>query len=160
MKVICSYCRRNCGEKEPLEDQRISHGMCNACYKRFTRQLNGVSLSEYLNEIDAPVLIVNRDGRNVAINRRAKARLGRTDSEVTGLLGGEVMECDFARLPEGCGKTVHCETCTIRRTVMHTLESGQELKHQPVTLRRNGREINMTISTQKIDDMVRIVIEE
>lgn len=28
---ICSYCTRPMGEKEPLDDKRISHGICEKC---------------------------------------------------------------------------------------------------------------------------------
>jgi len=28
MQVICSYCRKNIGEKEPYYDSNVSHGMC------------------------------------------------------------------------------------------------------------------------------------
>ena len=85
--------------------------------------------------------------------------LNKSDREVFGLLGGEVMECAYARLPEGCGKTVHCEACTIRNTVMAAMESGEPQMHVPVKLKQADREVEMTISTDKIDGLVRIVIE-
>jgi hypothetical protein len=33
MKVICAWCGKDLGEKEPLNDQRTSHGMCEGCEK-------------------------------------------------------------------------------------------------------------------------------
>ena len=34
MKVICSWCDKDLGEKEPLADTRVSHGMCEDCRKK------------------------------------------------------------------------------------------------------------------------------
>ena len=31
MKVICCYCKKDLGDKEPFEDIRISHGACKKC---------------------------------------------------------------------------------------------------------------------------------
>ena len=158
MKVICSYCRELIGEKKPLENDRITHAMCSQCYTHFQRQLEGISLNEYLDDFDLPVLIVNGDGRMIASNSLAGDMLGKTESEIFGLLGGEAMECDFARLKEGCGGSVHCETCTIRNTVMQTMATGQTIKNARVKLRQAGRETEMIISAYFLDGIVQIVI--
>ena len=34
MKVICSWCDKDLGEKEPLADTRVSHGICEDCRKK------------------------------------------------------------------------------------------------------------------------------
>ena len=102
---------------------------------------------------------MDADGRIVAANDRVGTMTGRSYHEVFGLLGGEVMECVYARLPEGCGKTVHCVACTIRNTVMAARESGEPQMHIPVRLQQMDREIKMVISTEKIGSLVRIVIE-
>lgn len=31
MKIICGWCKKDMGEKDPLEDKRISHAMCEIC---------------------------------------------------------------------------------------------------------------------------------
>lgn len=31
MKLVCSYCKRSMGEKEPLDDPRLSHSICGVC---------------------------------------------------------------------------------------------------------------------------------
>ena len=31
MKVICSWCKKDMGEKEPIGNNEISHGMCRDC---------------------------------------------------------------------------------------------------------------------------------
>lgn len=29
---FCSWCGANLGEKEPLDDKRVTHGICDPCY--------------------------------------------------------------------------------------------------------------------------------
>lgn len=159
MKIICSYCRKELGEKERFNDDRVSHGICSECFDYFDKQIKGLSLERYLDEFEAPIIIVNAAGRILASNKMAEEMIGKPRREIFGLLGGEAMECVYARLPEGCGNTVHCETCTIRRTVMKAMESGEPQLHVDVTLKQETREIKMVISTDKIDELVRIVIE-
>ena len=31
MTRVCSWCGKSMGEKEPLEDKRITNGICGAC---------------------------------------------------------------------------------------------------------------------------------
>ena len=52
----------------------------------------------------------------------AEALAGKPKKVFLGLPGGKVFECAYARLPEGCGKTVHCVTCAIRNTVTSTIQ--------------------------------------
>jgi hypothetical protein len=148
------------GEKEPLDDLRVSHSICSACYTYFKEQVKGLSLDRYLNKFEAPIIIVNADGRIFASNKMAADMTGKSGQRVFGLLGGEAMECVYAKLPEGCGETVHCETCTIRKTVMAAMESEVPQLHMPVKLRQLDKTVNMVISTDKIGELVRIVIEE
>ena len=42
MKIFCSYCRKEIGEKEPFEDDRISHGVCKECQDNNPKQIRGV----------------------------------------------------------------------------------------------------------------------
>jgi hypothetical protein len=34
MHVVCSWCGKYVREKEPLEDESISHGICKECCKK------------------------------------------------------------------------------------------------------------------------------
>ena len=160
MKVICSYCRKELDDKEPFDDESVSHGICKACKDHYMNQISGLSLDEYLGEFEVPILMVDQHSRIIASNKMAEAWTGKSNEEAFGLLGGEVMECQYARLPEGCGETVHCVACSIRRTVMATMESGKTQMLVPVKLMQNDQEIAMTISTEKICAFVRIKIEK
>lgn len=158
MELICSYCRRHLGSKAPLEDPRISHGMCDECRIHFERQIDGLPLDRYLDGFDAPVMIVDGEGRMAAANEMAAAICGKPQKEIVGLLGGEAMECVYARRTGGCGKTEHCETCTIRNAVTATMERRRGLPQRRVKLRRETGDVHMQMATSYCDGIVRIVV--
>lgn len=159
MILLCSFCRKNLGEKEPYENRNITHGMCRECYERMLKQLEGISFDEYLDEYDFPVLIVDADGRIAAANEKALSQLDKPLEKIRGFLGGEAMECKFARLPEGCGNTFHCPACTIRQLIERTRQQEKSFTSRKVTLNTDNGSISMTVSTSYHDDMVRMVIE-
>lgn len=33
MKIVCAWCGKYMGEKEPLDDPQTTHGICPDCYK-------------------------------------------------------------------------------------------------------------------------------
>lgn len=51
---ICSYCNKSMGEKEPLENKAVSHGICPECYETEINNLkkekdNGSSNNSQIN---------------------------------------------------------------------------------------------------------------
>lgn len=160
VEIICSYCHTKIGEKEPSDCHDISHGMCLKCRDYFIQQWGGMKLGEYLDTFSRPIMAVDTSGRIMAVNDALAQMMGADRSEVPGLLGGEFMECQFARLPEGCGNTIHCKECTIRNTVMETMTSGVGLKRVPATLRQDDKRITFLISTEVKKEFIAVTIEE
>ena len=159
MQVICSYCRASLGEKEPLDNDLVSHGMCEECIEYFTRQWNGLSLGEYLDRFDVPVLVADEEFHIIAANQEMADMLGKEDRQTSGLLGGEAMECIYARLEEGCGNTVHCSICAVRNAVNHTVQTGESLHRIECYVERDmGRE-PFLVSTVKLERSVQVVLE-
>lgn len=35
MKIVCAWCKKRLGEKEPFEDKRVTHSQCPACKAEF-----------------------------------------------------------------------------------------------------------------------------
>ena len=35
MLIQCGWCDKNMGEKEPLENKSITHGICDKCFKKY-----------------------------------------------------------------------------------------------------------------------------
>jgi hypothetical protein len=118
----------------------------------------GQSLEEFLDSLDAPVLLVGEDVRVIAANRAAQVMVSKPQSEIGGELGGNVLGCMHAVEPGGCGKTIHCRECTIRRTVTHTMETGEPCTDVPAfadigVINANER-VQFLISTEKKRGMV------
>ena len=50
MKVICSWCGKDLGEKEPFVDNRVSHGICEDCRKKIMEGMKREPLGEHHSE--------------------------------------------------------------------------------------------------------------
>jgi len=123
-----------------------------------------VPLTTFLDALEAPVLLVTEDVEVRKTNTRARELVGKTEDALRGLLGGEVFDCVYAALPEGCGRTVHCSGCTIRRSVGHTFSTGEALERIPATLRRRAsdeepRDTEIYVTTRKVEGRVLLRID-
>ena len=127
MRKICAWCGK---ELEPpagalASDARVSHGVCAECFGFLIRN-DRRSLSSFLDRLPVPVLLLNEQRSVILANERA-----RTVFPVAGAAGGtpvavgNMIECAHARLPQGCGGTVYCAACQVRRSVNLTFESGR-----------------------------------
>jgi hypothetical protein len=38
MKRVCADCKKYLGEKEPLEDKSVTHGLCDECIEKVKKQ--------------------------------------------------------------------------------------------------------------------------
>lgn len=107
-------------------------------------------------------MLVGPDVEVLEANERALEFAGKDSEEVAGHYGGEVLECIHAALPGGCGKTVHCEACTIRMSVKKTYETGQSLldvdSYQQVMTKDGLKTVHLKISTAKSADAVLLKI--
>lgn len=160
MLVVCSYCHAKIREDASGRSFDVSHGMCLGCAEHFDRLWGGMSMSEYLDGLPQPVLVVNAEGRVVAANQRLATLFGRDRAEMRGLLGGEALACVHSRLPEGCGKTVHCRECTIRRAVTRVAETGKAQERIPAYLKTKEGRVDLCISVRAKDGLVRVLVDE
>jgi PAS domain-containing protein len=165
MKRICAWCRKNLSgeEDDSGSDRVITHGICDQCQNNLWFQ-QGVPFHQFIDSLEEPVLVVDSEDRIENANRKARKLLGKELDDIKGAKRGEVFECAYARLPEGCGKTRHCSGCAIRRTVGHTLESGKSFLRVPATLRCEGpkgdKGTRFLISTEKVGDVVLLRIDD
>lgn len=159
MKRVCSWCGAQLPDipAEARRSQEISHGLCLACYKHMLVQI-GMPLNEYLNALGVPVVVFDQDVCLITANDFACDLLGKEVREVRGLLGGNVFECEYALSPEGCGNTIHCNGCAIRRAVTDTHETGAAHVRIPACLNRASdskpRTAHVLISTERAGSMV------
>ena len=159
MKRVCAWCRADQGNVGA--GREVTHTICASCLDNLLCQAS-VDLRFYLDTLNIPVMVVNADGVVTMTNRDACELLGKVAAAIEGERGGIVFECAYSRLPGGCGKTIHCSGCAIRRAVIETFATGKSLVNVPAYLNRNPdspRRIDLTISTEKAGDVVLLRVD-
>jgi PAS domain-containing protein len=161
MRVICSYCRQVIREDPHARVIDVSHGMCEPCARHFERLWAGIPLGEYLDDLPSPVIVVDGNGRVLAMNQKLADLLGADRAAAVGLMGGEAFACVRSRLPEGCGRTVHCRECTIRRTVEEVARTGKPKERVRAYLNRADGRVDLRVSARPAKaGTVQVTIEE
>ena len=166
MKRICAWCQKDIGPSNISDvtvDAPITHGICGDCARKVL-SFKATSLRSFLDQFSKPVFLVNFEGRIVTGNRACLDLLKKKPDEIDGELGGDVFGCRYADLPGGCGSTVHCKTCTIRLTVLDTLQSGNshvEIPAYPDLYHITGeKRVRFLITTEQIGEAVLLRIDE
>jgi len=159
MRVICCYCRKEIRTK-PSELDGVSHGVCDACLPLMVREL-GQPMQEYLDELQAPVLVVQDNARVISANAAARKLMSKEEIEICGELAGDVIGCRHAREPGGCGRTRRCRSCAIRQCVTHTLDTGEACRktaYADIGLFNGDRRVRFLIETEKVNSFVRLTM--
>ena len=165
MKRVCAWCRRNMGAVHSgiQPESAITHGICEDCANNLFGDM-GMKLTAFLDSLAAPVLLVDSTGSVKTANQQAQALLRKDLPDIEGHQPGDVFECVHAETPEGCGHTIHCGGCAIRRTVMDTFRSGKSHVNVPAFVNRgtsgDGWKVDLLISTEKVKDVVLLRIDE
>ena len=141
----------------------VSHGICDDCRTDLEASI-GVPLDDFLAGLNEPVLLIDRDHNVGAANRAFHVRSPRSPEEIVGQRAGTVFECRNAGLPAGCGHTIHCSGCTIRRAVAHTYETGESKVRVPASIQETkeagGGQIELRITTVRVGGRVLLRIED
>lgn len=163
MKKICAWCKKNLGENSE-HPELITHGICEHCSESF---LNGKeeSIQSFLDEFQFPIIVVDEDGKVLGGNNQACLLTGKSLSQFKDqMLAGEAIECIHAFEPGGCGKTIHCQTCTIRYSIEKTFQTGTCLRNVPaykdIRIGEDEQPVRFLITTEKIKDRVLLRIDD
>ncbi len=140
-------------------DEPISHGICADCRDSFL-QHNGVSLQAFIDKFSFPVLVLNGSLEPVSLNKVAAASTRINLEEIQHFSMGEIVECKHSHSPEGCGRTVHCTGCVLRNSVRETNETGQPFSAVPAKLNTTTTEIQLYVSTMRVDGTVFVKLEK
>jgi len=165
VKKICAWCGKDLGivESRSHSEDVITHGMCEACATRFTTD-TGTTLHEFLDSLGVPVFLVEPEPRVRTGNKQARELLDKDLSMIEGQLGGDVIECIYAKQPHGCGNDVHCKSCTIRNTVLDTFATGKSSVRIPaypdIQTPEGVQTIRFVISTEKVGERVLLRIDD
>jgi hypothetical protein len=92
------------------------------------------------------------------MNAKACEVLGGKPDSSSGAHFGLVFDCIHYRLSEGCGRSVHCSGCAIRKSVAATFDTGEPQVLVPATLSIDNPDqlsnVVLTITTVKRDGAV------
>lgn len=162
MKLVCAWCQKLLVD-DTSGDTRISHGICEDCLRKALGD-TAISLSDFLNGLEFPVLVTDQDMGVVEANHAAGKILGKPASRMKHTSAGVAIECYYAGLPEGCGKTPQCRGCALRKNISDTYADGQPryglYAQQQLMAGDAPRMAQFRFSTQKVGEMVMLAIEE
>lgn len=168
MEKQCAWCRKVLPASETKissSSHTISHGICEECADFLLTNKPGRKLQDFLDTLHEPIMIINDEGIICGANHAAQKTLHKPLEHLLNELPGDAMECAYARLQEGCGRTEHCKACTIRHTVMGThadskprleVTSIQDILTQDGTI----KETRFVISTEKRGKYVFVRIDD
>jgi PAS domain len=165
MRLVCAWCGtaiERPGYSQTVEPE-TSHGMCPICSEALVSQERGATLQQHLDSIPIPILLINDGNSVVTMNAKACDILGRETGETHTPLFGKVFDCVHSRSAEGCGRTIHCSGCVIRRSVTMTFNTGESQVLVPATLSLASldqiSEAVTAITTVKIGGLVLLHME-
>jgi len=131
MNKICAWCNKGLGMVGETSNTgtvaTISHGICHECSNKIHHK-TGIDLNKFIDFLDAPVAIVTETGIIKTANKNAQNLFKKNLSEIEGYAGSNVFECAYSTFSDGCGKTLHCSGCTIKKTVIDTFQSGNSYR--------------------------------
>ena len=164
MRRICAWCKK---ELTPHEDTKmeseITHGVCSVCALKFSSNVPKTAKA-MLDMITEPVLVIDSMGIVLTANESGLKLLGKDLDALENHLGGDALECTYAKLPEGCGRTEHCKTCAIRNVLMDTLTSGRSYSkvpaYQKINTSSGERIIRFFISPEKMGEQILLRIDD
>ncbi len=161
----CSYCQEEIAPPEETHDnsEQVSHGVCRSCLEKIMAG-SGQPFAEFLDSLQQPVFVVDQNVRIKSANVAGQKIVKKNLEEIQDRLGGEVFECAEALLPGGCGNRQLCRCCVIRNAVMETYQDGQPRIKIPayheLDLITGHQKVKFLISTEKVEDMIFLQIEE
>ena len=165
MGMMCAWCKAPLEESAPRHDASSGvHPICLQCASQL-QAADKKTAREFLDQFEFPILLMT-DGepRTHIANKNACVFLGKSAEEIEGQLGGDMIECVYARHDGGCGRHIHCKACAIRKSVTYTFTTGKPLCHVPATLEVIHDDatavISLLITTEKVGECVLVRIEK
>ncbi|HUL53343.1 MAG TPA: PAS domain-containing protein [Opitutaceae bacterium] len=162
MKVVCAWCQKIL-EDDATPNAEVSHGICRECRMKLMGEAT-TSLGDFLNDLAFPVLATDGDRLVLAANHAAEELLGKSASRLTGDRVGMAIECYYAGMPGGCGKTAQCRGCALRQNIADTYADGRPRYGVYVEKRvvdgPGSKMVQFKFSTQKVKESVVLLIEQ
>jgi hypothetical protein len=122
-----------------------------------------MSIQSIIDRFPFPVLVVDEDVTVSVLNKRGQEILGVRPDPAKPRRGGELFGCVHSHLPGGCGRSIHCSGCALRRTVTATYHSREPQVHVPATLKTGEADhpapVALTFSTSMRGSAVLVKID-
>jgi PAS domain-containing protein len=138
-------------------------GICEDCAGATATTATPIPLAEYLDRFTMPILVMTDDVRVAGFNEAASKMLGSKSDVAIGRFAGQVIECEYAQQANGCGGTEHCKACAIRRAVLHTHMTGENLSsvtaEQRISTGGGTCPVRFLVSTEKSGHFVLLRID-
>lgn len=109
--------------------------------------LHSPSLNQIFQSVPYIMMIVDREGGVIKINHVVEKFTGKKETDVIGLLGGEVFSCVNSIDGKGCGQNPPCTICPIRSRVNRTFETGESIfgGEGELTVINNGAPLKLSL---------------
>lgn len=121
------------------------------------QKISNKVLDSLLNAIQGQVIAFDADGYVHGANAAAKAHFG---DDIYGMLAGDVIRCDFSKLPRGCGHTEFCDRCTFRTLLTLTVEENHAFSRITLPWRLEGKTHTAVVSTIPLKNLVLVHIHD
>lgn len=164
MKSVCAWCNTVLADGGASAESRpITHGMCLQCAQEFLADL-AEPMRDFLDRLGVPVLVVDSGAVVRNANAQACELLGKDLAGIQDHRPGEVVECIHSSAPGGCGRQLHCQSCTIRKIVLETHATGRSFKRVPaypdLQTCDGVKRTRVEISSELVNDLVLLRIHE
>lgn len=159
MQKTCAWCKTELDNSEYSSPRRapVSHGICELCSENFLTNPD-LTLREFLDQIEEPLLVMESDIRVLTGNRTARDKLGKSLPAMQHHRMGGLIGCKNAARPGGCGLQQECQACRLRTSVFHTMRTGRghQLVEATQQILSEGQinDVVYQISTEKVGGCV------
>lgn len=158
MDAVCAWCGKVLrGEGQGI----VTHSICGEC--ALNVEYRRIPLAEFLDRLPGPVCAVDEEGRLLAANRSLCTTMRSESQDLVSRLLGDVFQCVYAGQPGGCGHTVHCTGCTIRREVTRARVTGVPRSgvraYTFVTGPQGPEQLDLELSTEVVGDVVLVRLD-
>ena len=120
-------------------------------------------LQSYIDRMATPILLLDSNNTVVGMNLKACEMLGEKSTQTIRQPFGRVFDCVYSNHQEGCGRSIHCSGCEIRKSVTTTFDTGEPRTQVPATLSIQSADrlsdAVLTISTVRRDGLVLLRID-
>jgi len=165
MRQICIWCDTEFSTTpEHSSGFVVTGGICSSCTRKFSLSNDISTCREFIDTIDAPILVMQPEPRQVyTANKKALELFGKELSQMEGHRGGQVFDCLQSFTEAGCGKDINCEECKIKAAIVDTFNSGDSFQGvaSPLEVKKNEKTTTylLQISTEKTGDLALVRID-